>query len=86
MTTTLDANIDETTRQKAEQVLERLGISPDEALGMFYAYLAAEESLPFWPEIPNEETQAAIDAAERGEVFGPCTPEDFLATLERDDE
>lgn len=49
------------SKHAAEKVFARLGISPSEAVRMFYAYVEMYEELPFTFYTPNEATLAAIN-------------------------
>lgn len=49
------------SKHAAEKVFARLGISPSEAVRMFYAYVEMYEELPFAFHTPNEATLAAIN-------------------------
>lgn len=42
-------------KEKAERILQRLGLSPTEAIRMFYTQIALKNGLPFDVIIPNEE-------------------------------
>ncbi|MCD8482056.1 MAG: type II toxin-antitoxin system RelB/DinJ family antitoxin [Verrucomicrobia bacterium] len=49
------SRIEPEIKQKAESILYRLGVSPTEAIRMFYVQIALRNGLPFPVEIPNEE-------------------------------
>jgi DNA-damage-inducible protein J len=50
------ARIEPETKVKAESVLRRLGITPTEAIRIFYTQISLRNGLPFPVEIPNKET------------------------------
>jgi antitoxin component of RelBE/YafQ-DinJ toxin-antitoxin module len=52
---------------KTDELLSSLWLTT--AIAMFYQFIASEEALPFPVEIPNTTTQAAMDAANPGEIF-----------------
>ncbi len=53
-------------KRKAETVLSKIGISPSEAINVFYRRIASDKGIPFPLDIPNAETRAAIRALESG--------------------
>ena len=59
-TAAIHSRIDPETKQKAETILHRLGMSPTEAIRMFYTQITLRNGLPFSVEIPNEETEQAL--------------------------
>jgi DNA-damage-inducible protein J len=54
------SRIDPETKEKAESILHRLGVSPTEAIRMFYTQITLRNGLPFTVDIPNEETESAL--------------------------
>ena len=55
------------TKHKAERVLSRLGITPTEAIRVFYRQIALRGGLPFSVTIPNERTAATLRKSRRGQ-------------------
>lgn len=53
-------------KEKAEDILRRLGLSPTEAIRMFYTQIALRNGLPFEVAIPNEETVSALEDSRTG--------------------
>lgn len=64
---TIHARIDPDTKNKAETVLNRLGMTPTEAIRIFYAQITLQNGLPFDVKIPNELTTATLTKSHRGE-------------------
>jgi DNA-damage-inducible protein J len=62
----IHSRIDLETKQKAETILHRLGMSPTEAIRMFYTQITLRNGLPFAVEIPNEETERALEDSRAG--------------------
>lgn len=60
----VQARIEPELKVAAEKVFERLGLTPTEAIRVFYKQVELHQGLPFDLRIPNEATQAAIDEAE----------------------
>ncbi len=59
-TAVVHARMEPQTKEKAEAVLSRLGITPTEAIRVFYRQIALRGGLPFSVTIPNERTAATL--------------------------
>jgi DNA-damage-inducible protein J len=66
-TAIIHARIEPKTKRKAESVLQTLGLSPTEAIRMFYRQITLRGGLPFAVIIPNEQTAATLKKSRRGE-------------------
>ena len=66
-TAVVHARLEPQMKQKAECVLNRLGISPTEAIRIFYRQISLRNGLPFAVEIPNACTAATLEKSRRGE-------------------
>lgn len=66
-TAVVHARIEPQTKRKAEGVLHKLGISPTEAIRIFYRQISLRGGLPFPVEIPNASTAATLEKSRRGE-------------------
>ncbi len=66
-TAIVHARIEPQTKRKAEKVLRKLGITPTEAIRIFYSQISFRGGLPFAVEIPNERTAATLEKSRRGE-------------------
>ncbi|MCF6149847.1 MAG: type II toxin-antitoxin system RelB/DinJ family antitoxin [Candidatus Kuenenia sp.] len=64
---TVHARIEPETKKKAEGVLKKLGISPTEAIRIFYKQICLRGGLPFPVLIPNETTKKTLEKSSRGE-------------------
>jgi DNA-damage-inducible protein J len=53
-------------KEKAELILHRLGLSPTEAIRMFYTQIALWNGLPFQVDLPNEDTRQALRDSRAG--------------------
>jgi DNA-damage-inducible protein J len=62
----IHSRIDPQIKQKAETILNSLGVSPTEAIRMFYTQITLRNGLPFSVEIPNEETKMALKDSRSG--------------------
>ncbi len=65
-TAAVHSRIEPDIKEKAETILQRLGVSPTEAIRMFYTQIALRNGLPFAVEIPNEETEQALRDSRSG--------------------
>ena len=65
-TAMIRARVEPELKQEAEKVFTTLGLSPTEAITLFYKQTALHNGLPFALRIPNEETLAAIRQVESG--------------------
>lgn len=66
-TSVVHARIEPQTKRKAEGVLRKLGLSPTEAIRIFYRQVSLRGGLPFPVEIPNELTASTLVKSRRGE-------------------
>lgn len=71
-------------KRKAESLFESMGISPSEAVRMFYKQVEITRTIPFPIKVPNKETEEAIKAASNGEGITECkSTEDMFEKLEK---
>jgi DNA-damage-inducible protein J len=69
-TAAIHSRIDPETKQKAETILNRLGMSPTEVIRMFYTQITLRNDLPFAVEIPNKETERALKDSALATIWG----------------
>lgn len=60
----VQARIEPELKVAAERVFESLGMTPTEAIRVFYKQVELRQGLPFDLKIPNRTTKAAIREAE----------------------
>ena len=65
-TAAVHSRIQPDIKEQAESILHRLGLSPTEAIRMFYTQIALRNGLPFDVAIPNEETVQALEDSRAG--------------------
>jgi DNA-damage-inducible protein J len=65
-TAAVHSRIQPEIKQQAEDILQRLGLSPTEAIRMFYTQITLRNGLPFEVLIPNEETEKALEDSRSG--------------------
>ena len=61
------ARIEPDTKMKAEVVLKKLGMSPTEAIRLFYNQICLRGGIPFPILIPNETTKKTLKKSSKGE-------------------
>jgi len=64
---TIHARINPDTKAKAETILHQLGMTPTEAIRLFYAQITLQNGLPFAVTIPNDLTAATLTKSYRDE-------------------
>ncbi len=67
-------------KQEAEKVFAALGLSPTEAITLFYKQVTFYQGLPFAVKIPREETLEAIRQARSGKGLIKYSGVDELMT------
>lgn len=66
------ARIEPELKLSAENILNKLGLSPSEAVSLFYRQIVLTRGLPFEVKLPNEETLRTFEATDRGEELTVC--------------
>jgi DNA-damage-inducible protein J len=83
-TTLVSAPMDSALKRNAEQILKKLGLTPVQAITLFYKQIELEHGLPFSIRIPNEATRLALEQARKRqnlEAFN--TLDDLFKDLEQ---
>ena len=65
-TAVVHARIEPKTKRKAEGVLHKLGLTPTEAIRIFYRQISMLGGLPFNVSIPNELTTKTLAKSREG--------------------
>jgi DNA-damage-inducible protein J len=75
-------------KQDVEVIFRDMGITSSTAVGMFFRQVALQRRLPFDVCVPNEETVAALEEAERGggKVYHADRGRDLINAILNDDE
>ncbi len=55
------ARMDDSLKEKAEAVLDSIGITPSEAIRMFYRQIVNREEFPLELRVPNKTTLASFE-------------------------
>jgi DNA-damage-inducible protein J len=65
-TAVIHSRIQPEIKEQAEGILQRLGLSPTEAIRMFYTQITLRNGLPFDVAIPNDVTIKALEESRDG--------------------
>ena len=65
-TSVVHARIEPQTKRKAEGVLHKLGLTPTEAIRIFYRQISLRGGLPFNVALPNELTSKTLEKSRGG--------------------
>jgi DNA-damage-inducible protein J len=65
-TAMIRARMEPDLKTEAEQVLAQVGLTPTEAIRLFYRQVSLQGGLPFEVRVPNAEAKAAIIEARSG--------------------
>ncbi len=77
------ARIEPDLKQQAEDVLEALGMTPTEAITLFYTQVKLHRGLPFVVRIPNATTRKAMREARAGRKLTTWNSVEALKTARR---
>ena len=83
--TKISVKIDPETKNGAERVFKKLGLTASRAITLFYQQVALQQGLPFLTLTPNNLTTEALEnTRSRNDLKEFDTIEDFLKDLESD--
>ena len=74
----IHARIDSSTKEATERILNSLGLTPTEAIRLFYRQIAMRGEFPLELRVPNQVTADALAKADRGEDVESFTSLDEL--------
>ena len=60
------ARVEPDLKHQAETVFDALGLTPTQAITLFYRQVSLHDGLPFEVRVPNRATRAAMRDAEKG--------------------
>jgi DNA-damage-inducible protein J len=66
-TAQIRARVEPELKDRAEGILATLGVTPTEAIRLFYRQVVLMEGLPFEVRIPNDTTRATMERTDRGD-------------------
>ena len=65
-TATINSRISPVLKTEVEKIFQKIGLSPSQAITLFYSQVSLKKGLPFSVKIPNKETIEAIEELESG--------------------
>lgn len=74
----IHARIDTPTKKATERVLSSLGLTPTEAIRLFYRQIALRGEFPLELRVPNQLTAATLTRADLGEELEHHSSTDTL--------
>jgi DNA-damage-inducible protein J len=74
----IHARIEPETKREAEDILARLGITPTEAIRVFYRQISLRQGLPFPVAVPNARTAGTLRKSRRGKEIEAFTTLDAM--------
>ena len=77
------ARVEPELKTQAEEIFSKLGLSPTDAITLFYVQVILHNGLPFEVRIPNKETIEAMRQAETGEGLNEYDDLDALKAEHR---
>lgn len=80
-TASVRARIEPSVKKRAETVLHKIGISPSEAINVFYRRIASDKGMPFSLNVPNTETRKAIVDVRAGKNLRTVSFETFAEEM-----
>ena len=81
MTTTIQARIDDKSKEEAKKVLNVLGLSISEAITLYFRQIILCRGIPFEVKIPNKATLEAIGELESGKGAKFATTKELFEDL-----
>ena len=79
------ARIDSSTKERAADALEAMGLSISDAIRLLMLRIADERRLPFDVKVPNAATREAMAELESGKGKRFASVDDLMADLHEDD-
>ena len=62
----INARVESRLKSKVDHIFEILGLSPTEAITLFYKQVELNQGLPFEVKVPNQQTQKALRDSKSG--------------------
>jgi len=85
VTTMIHVRVDQELKTRAADTLDKMGLSLSDAVRLLLTRIAVEKALPFEVRVPNEQTVAAMQAGDRGEVSKAPNIAEMMAQLNAND-
>ncbi len=72
------ARIEPELKMKAEAIFDELGVTATQVITMLYKQVSRKHEIPLDLNLPNRETEKAIDEAKKGQDIVTCKDADDL--------
>ncbi len=83
-TSVIHARIDPATKTATEKVLDALGLTPTEAIRLFYRQIALRKEFPLELRVPNKLTAATLAKSDAGrEIERFATTKELYASWDK---
>lgn len=74
----MKARLEPSLKEKAEEILQNLGLSTTQAITLFYRQIEMNNGLPFDVVVPSALTKKTMDETDSGEDFMLCEDVDDM--------
>lgn len=82
-TTTISVRMDSVLKSEAEKILSSLGLTPSQAINVFYKQITFQNGIPFSIKIPrNRLNETSVKAMEESELDEYENPTDLYEELD----
>lgn len=82
--TMIHVRVDEALKESATQALEAMGLSISDAVRLLLTRIAAEQRFPFALQVPNSDTQAAMQEARAITTARFTNAQDLIQALDHE--
>jgi DNA-damage-inducible protein J len=78
------ARTEASLKAQVEEIFKELGLTPSEAINLFYNQVRLRRGIPFKLEIPNEETKRVLEDTQKGKnLYSYNSVEEMFEDLEK---
>ncbi len=79
---TVNTRIEPALKSKAENILQKVGLTSAEAVRLFYKQICLHNGLPFEIKIPNKTTLKAMHEADKGQTHKAKSVDELFEDLD----
>ena len=81
MKTQTTIRVEETNYHKAKEILDQMGLSYSQAIGVFNSMVVMNKGLPFEVKIPSKKLQKSINSLDEGNTVEYASVEEMMKDL-----
>ena len=81
MKTQTTIRVEETNYHKAKEILDQMGLSYSQAIGVFNSMVVMNKGLPFEVKIPTKQLKNSIDSVNKGNTIEYASVEEMMEDL-----